>query len=204
MPHAKNNATTVETRNGSRFSCAALSKSLGSKYWTLLPDNTCHLYNELSPKPSNDKTVTGSQACADFYDENMLVSKQDPARTPRRKKRNTNQSGVKPPLVDVFLNPMRQREKNLVESYMMNITRDLFNPPLPQSSYPHLFRLLRHTNLPCLPSAEDQGNMIIRWLFKIFIQCHCHNSTFFGQHDPQVHVVWPKGGLCQDIHPCTN
>ena len=67
-----------------------------------------------------------------------------------------------PPKIDLFLNPTRQREKNLAEAFMLNITRDLFNPPLPRSSYPHLFRLLRHTNLPCMPSGQDQGNMILR------------------------------------------
>ena len=60
---------------------------------------------------------------------------------------------------------MRRAEKNLMEAYMTNITRTLFNPPLPRSSYPHLFRLLRHTNLPCLPSGEDQDHMILRCMF---------------------------------------
>ena len=60
---------------------------------------------------------------------------------------------------------MRRAEKNLMEAYMTNITRTLFNPPLPRSSYPPLFRLLRHTNLPCLPSGEDQDHMILRCMF---------------------------------------
>ena len=171
MPHAKNNATPIETSYGSQFSCAALSKSFGSKYWTLLPDTTCHLYNELSPKPSNDKTVTGSQACADFYDQQLLTFQQSSG----RKKRSTIPTTVQPPNIDVFLNPMRHREKDFVEAYMTNITRELFNPPLPQSSYPHLFRLLRHTNLPCMPSVEDQGHMILRYM-----QATCLKSETIG------------------------
>ena len=72
---------------------------------------------------------------------------------------------VQPPSIDVLFNPMRQTEKNLVEGYIMKITRDLFNPPLPQSSYPYLFRLLRHTNLPCMPSGKNQDNMILRCMW---------------------------------------
>ena len=85
--------------------------------------------------------------------------------TGRRRKRSVMPSPVKPPLVDVFLNPVRQTEKRLVEEYMVNITRNLFNPPLPPSSFPHLFRLLRHTSLPCLPSRQSPDHMLLKCMW---------------------------------------
>ena len=70
---------------------------------------------------------------------------------------------AEPPNIDVYLNPLRQTEKAIIEEYMTNITRGLFDPPLPESAYPHLFRLLRHTNLPCVPSTDNKTQMILRW-----------------------------------------
>ena len=167
MPHTINDATPVPPSSyGYRSTCADLSKRSGSKYWTLLQNTTCLLYNEFLPISSNDKSVTGSQACSDFYNPPLLTLQGPaPAATQSRKKRSTNPSIAKPPNIDLLLNPMRQAEENLMEAYMTNITRTLFNPPLPRSSYPHLFRLLRHTNLPCLPSGEDQDHMILRCMF---------------------------------------
>ena len=83
----------------------------------------------------------------------------------RRRKRNAFLTTVQPPLVDVFLNPVRQTEKRLVEEYMVNITRNLFYPPLPPSSFPHLFRLLRQTSLPCLPSGQNSAHMLLKCMW---------------------------------------
>ena len=83
----------------------------------------------------------------------------------RRRKRSAFPSTVQPPLVDVFLNPVRQTEKRLLEEYMVNITRNLFYPPLPPSSFPHLFRLLRHTSLPCLPSGQTSAHMLLKCMW---------------------------------------
>ena len=82
-----------------------------------------------------------------------------------RRKRSATETGAVLPKVDVFLNPARREEMSLVEEYLTNITRALFDPPLPKSSYPHLFRLLRHTNLPCVPSEEDNSHMILRYMY---------------------------------------
>ena len=38
--------------------------------------------------------------------------------------------------------------------YQLNLPRALFDPSLLTKAYPHLFRLLRHSNLPCFP--DDQ------------------------------------------------
>ena len=57
---------------------------------------------------------------------------------------------------------MRQAEKRLVEEYMVNITRNLFHPPLPSSAFPHLFRLLRHTSLPCVPTGKNPAHMLLK------------------------------------------
>ena len=40
---------------------------------------------------------------------------------------------AEPPNVDVYLNPLRQTEKAIIEEYMTNIARGLFDPPLPES-----------------------------------------------------------------------
>ena len=165
FPHTKNNAANVTTiSTASRVSCASSSGSYGFKYWTFVPDPTgfiCTLSDEFSPTPSNDFTLTGSQDCGGFYyqqQQNFVVPG-------GRRKRSTIPATVEPPLVDVFLNPVRQTEKKLVEEYMVNITRNLFYPPLPPSSFPHLFRLLRHTSLPCLPSGQNSAHMLLKCMW---------------------------------------
>ena len=81
----------------------------------------------------------------------------------KKRKASTKSSDDKPPLVDVFLNPMMQMEKGLITEFMKNTTRHLFHPPLPPSSFPHLFHLLRRTNLPCFPSDQNLAHMILRY-----------------------------------------
>ena len=94
---------------------------------------------------------------------------------PSRKKRSTNSSDEKPPPVDVFLNPMMQMEKGLITEFMKNTTRHLFDPPLPPSSFPHLFHLLRRTNLPCFPLDQNQTHMILRYRYQQQIVNISHN-----------------------------
>ena len=81
----------------------------------------------------------------------------------RRKKRSENLSDVRPPPVDLFLNPLRQEEMEMVEEKLRKTTHDLFDPPLPPSTFPPMFSLLRRTNLPCFPSDPDQAHMILRY-----------------------------------------
>ena len=169
LPHTRNNAsnfTTISTT--SRASCASSSGSYGLKYWTFVPDPTgfiCYLSNEFSPTPANDFTVTGSQDCEGFYDQQQNYPDYPGPEPGRRRKRSAFPSTVQPPLVDVFLNPVRQTEKRLVEEFMVNITRNLFYPPLPPSSFPHLFRLLRHTSLPCVPSGQNPAHMLLKCMW---------------------------------------
>ena len=245
-----NAAKPMESTNTpTHIDCAVEAKSNELKYWTFLPnddqpDNShCHLFNELIPKPSDDKSLTGSQACNEFYQQyqQTLLTPSGSGPGPfvtvtldnGRKKRNTNslapeiipnqaantnqaanptdipttteipttvpnQSSnpnqsvptvpklAEPPNVDVYLNPLRKTEKAIVEEFMTNITHALFDPPLPETSYPHLFRLLRHTNLPCVPLAEKKTQMILRCPPTLFSEC-CFN---------QVPLGWAKGGLC--------
>ena len=269
-----NAAKPMESTNTpTHIDCAVEAKSNEVKYWTFLPnddqpDNShCHLFNELIPKPSDDKSLTGSQACNEFYQQYQQTPLTPSGSGPGpfvtvtldngRKKRNTNslapeiipnqaantnpatdpnqatnsnqardpnqatksnqatnptdipttteipttvpnQSSnpnqsvptvpklAEPPNVDVYLNPLRKTEKAIVEEFMTNITRALFNPPLPETSYPHLFRLLRHTNLPCMPLAENKTQLILRCPPTLFSEC-CFN---------QVPLGWAKGGLC--------
>ena len=121
----------------------------------------CDLSDEFSPTPSNDFTITGIQECGDFFDQQQQQIFTSPGR--RRKRDAIPLSIIQPPLVDVFLNPLRQTEKKLVEEFMVNTTRNLFNPPLPPSSFPHLFRLLRHTSLPCLSSEHNHMLLQCIW-----------------------------------------
>ena len=108
-----------------------------------------------------------------------------------RRKRSATETGAVLPKVDVFLNPARREEMSLVEEYLTNITRALFDPPLPKSSYPHLFRLLRHTNLPCVPSEEDNSHMILRYM-------SCKNLMLKQVMEKQclkVSLEWDQGEL---------
>ena len=185
MPDTINGAeqTRAPQQYDSAKNCAAAAKSAGVKYWTfLLQSNDCFFYDELVPKPYDDTSITGSQGCADFYSSLSTGRKKRNTNTPTTPdygsydtipttvstqiKNNSVPSVPKlaePPNVDVYLNPLRQTEKAIIEEYMTNITRGLFDPPLPESAYPHLFRLLRHTNLPCVPSTDNKTQMILRW-----------------------------------------
>ena len=58
------------------------------------------------------------------------------------------------PAVDVFLNPSRQADRQLAEQYQRDRTRALFDLSNMTEAYPHLFRLLRHSNLPCFSSEQ--------------------------------------------------
>ena len=87
-----------------------------------------------------------------------------------RRKRSLSDP-AQPPLVDVFLNPARTNEKKLIEEHMMNVTRSLFAPPLPPSSFPNFFRLLRHTSLLCgAPAGSTSSRMLLKcmWAGKEF------------------------------------
>ena len=174
LPHTRNNATNVTTIPAtSRSECASASSgsygSYGSyggsfKYWTFVPSGfICDLSDEFSPTPSTDFTITGIQECGDFFDQQQQQIFTTPGR--RRKRDAIPLSTIQPPLVDVFLNPLRQTEKKLVEEFMVNTTRNLFNPPLPPSSFPHLFRLLRHTSLPCLSSEHNPAHMLLQCIW---------------------------------------
>ena len=87
-----------------------------------------------------------------------------------RRKRSLSDP-AQPPLVDVFLNPARTNEKKLIEEHMMNVTRSLFSPPLPPSSFPNFFRLLRRASLLCgAPAGSDSSHMLLKcmWAGKEF------------------------------------
>ena len=69
-----NAAKPMERANTpTHIDCAVEAKSNEVKYWTFLPndddpDNSdCRFFDELDPKPSDDKSITGSQACSDLY-----------------------------------------------------------------------------------------------------------------------------------------
>ena len=142
MPDTINGAeqTRAPQQYDSAKNCAAAAKSAGVKYWTfLLERSDCFFYDDLVPKPSDDTSITGSQGCADFYSSQST-----------RKKRNTNTTTTpdygsydtipttvptqinnnsvptipklaEPPNIDVYLNPLRQTEKAIIEEYMTNI-----------------------------------------------------------------------------------
>lgn len=68
-------------------------------------------------------------------------------------------------LLDLFLNPMRDNEKKLISEYVLNMTKSLFDAShslLSSRAYPNLFRLLRHTALPCFPEdvTISPGHML--------------------------------------------
>ena len=52
-----------------------------------------------------------------------------------------------------------------MEDLKVNLTKALFSPSLLSSSYPHLFRLLRHSALPCSPTSLASEHMVgrCRW-----------------------------------------
>ena len=84
-----------------------------------------------------------------------------------RRKRSLSDP-AQPPLVDVFLNPARTNEKKLIEEHMMNVTRSLFSPPLPPSSFPNFFRLLRRSSLLCGAPAGSIYIIVfvnINWIY---------------------------------------
>ena len=88
----------------------------------------------------------------------------------KRRKRSPSDT-ARPPLVDVFLNPARRNEKKLIEEHMMKVTRSLFSPPLPPSSFPNFFRLLRRASLLCgAPAGSDSSHMLLKcmWAGKEF------------------------------------
>ena len=77
--------------------CVAAAKTAGAKFWTSLRDNSdnvyCNFYDELIPKPSDDKSITGSTACSDLYkqlEQGGGGFGGTGAGAGRKKKRNTN------------------------------------------------------------------------------------------------------------------
>ena len=96
----------------------------------------------------------------------------------KRRKRQEYLLDVQPPPVDLFLNPLRQGELEMVEEKLRKTTHDLFDPPLEPSYFPPLFNLLTHTNLPCFSSDPDQAHMIFRykWSFLLAKQVALHST----------------------------
>ena len=139
------------------------------------PEKICFFSGGTSPGFGRKKRSLSDPApppLVDVFlnDKDNDDDKDDNDNNNKRRKRSLSDP-AQPPLVDVFLNPARTNEKKLIEEQMMNVTRSLFSPPLPPSSFPNFFRLLRHTSLLCgAPAGSASSRMLLKcmWAGKEF------------------------------------
>ena len=68
------------------------------------------------------------------------------------------------PVIDFLINPARFKEREAVRELLGEVTRAMFAPSLLSSAYPALFRLLRHSRLPCSPEEPptSPGHLLQR------------------------------------------
>ena len=73
-------------------------------------------------------------------------------------KKNDNKN-LKRPFIDIFLDPDKSKDKDLIIDYQQNISRDYFTHL--ESVYPELFRLLWHSSLPCSPQPASTNSSLV-------------------------------------------
>ena len=65
------------------------------------------------------------------------------------------------PGIDIFLNPAREEEKNIVIKEKKNIAISFFNESNMQALYPELFRILWESTLPCFKEENKEEHMLL-------------------------------------------
>ena len=63
------------------------------------------------------------------------------------------------PFIDIFLDPKKANEKQLILGRQQNISREYFIHL--DSVYPELFRLLWHSSLPCSPQPTSTNSSLV-------------------------------------------
>ena len=65
------------------------------------------------------------------------------------------------PAIDIFLNPSRKEEKENIIKTKKKIAGDYFMKSNMQTLYPELFKILRHSTLPCFEEENKREHMVV-------------------------------------------
>merc|ERR1712013_952213 len=65
------------------------------------------------------------------------------------------------PAIDIFLNPARKEEKENIIKTKKKLASDYFKKSNMQTLYPELFKILRHSTLPCFEEENKREHMVL-------------------------------------------